>query len=312
MTSKEPSSNQSRIMSRLQRLLNEKSYYEALQLYLTLYARYLTSKGPEEAGDLLFDGIQVFLSLGQLESVEELAIKWAEHLRTHSIPVSEKEIDRVLTITKQFPVSQKEAAPVIKLMRICIKWSQENGERRVGDIALHYELADILWRLQRYSEAKKHFIHGGQPNDFALRVLDLSLKGGYPGETGLFITQTVLCMLGEEGYMIEANEVFRVFVTNHPHLVNAFPYKGYPLLNYTHMILEVLLDESVQQISTIEKCQYLTQQYSTALQADPSVMELINKLNFIQIHPFSGMMQTMPPCSVNQEKTKVEESEGLD
>ena len=308
MTSRDPQAQQSRIMSRLQRLLNEENFYEALQLYLTLYSRYISNSKLEEAGDLLFEGVQVFLSRGLLESAEELVIKWGEHLKTHSVPVTEREISRVLTIPKQFPIGQKEAGPVIKLMRICIKWSRENGDRKVGHAALHFELAELLWSLQRYHEAKKHFIHGGQPKNFALHVLDLSLKGGYPGETGLFVTQTILYMV-VEGYVQEASVVFTEFVINHPNLEGVFPYRGYPMLNYIHMILEVLRDESLHSISPIEKCQYLTQQYMTAIQTDPSIMELINKLNFVQIHSFPGLLPTFP---VTQQSIKVEESDVLD
>ena len=311
MTSKD-SSQQSRLLSRLQRLLNEKNYYEALQLYLTLYARYLSSRGAQEAGDLLYEAVQVFLSRGQLESAEELAMKWAEHLKVQSIPTSEREIERILDIAKHFPVGQKEAAPIVKFMRLCIKWSQENGYVRMGDRTLHYELADLLWGLQRYNEAKRHYIHGGQPGAFALRVLDLSLKGGYPGETGLFITQAVLAMLGE-GYVKEAGEVLREFVTNHPRLEAAFPYRGHPLLNYSHMILEVLVEDPMQPPPPIERCQHITEQYLPAIQTDPSLMEILGKLNFIKMHPFRGMLQTLPSYTVDQQqKAKVEDSEGLD
>ena len=159
MTSRDPQAQQSRIMSRLQRLLNEENYYEALQLYLTLYSRYISNMKLEEAGDLLFEGVHMFLSRGLLESAEELITKWGEHLKTHSVPVTEGEISRILTIPKQFPTGQKEAGVVIKLLRTCIKWSQENGDGR-GNAALHFELAELLWSLQRYHEAKKYFIHG--------------------------------------------------------------------------------------------------------------------------------------------------------
>ena len=312
MSSKDSSSHQSRLLSRLQRLLSEENYYEALQLYLTLYARYLSSRGAQEAGDLLYEAAQVFLSRGQLESAEELIMKWAEHLRTHTIPTSEREIARILEIAKHFPVGQKEAAPIIKFMRLCIKWSQENGDTKTGDATLHNELADILWGLQRYNEAKVHCIHGRQTGAFALRILDLSLKGGYPGETGLFITQAVLSMLGE-GCIKEAAEVLREFVSNHPCLDTAFPFRGHPLLNYSHMIIGVLIEDPMQPPSPIERCQHITQQYLPAIQTDPSLMEILGKLNFIKIHPFRGMLQALPTCTANQQPNlKVAESEGLD
>ena len=254
----------------------------------------------------------MFLSRRQLESAEELAMKWAEHLRTHSIPTSEQEIERILEIARHFPIEQKEAAPIIKFMRLCIKWSQENEYMKSGDITLHRELADLLWGLQRYNEAKTHYIHGGQPGAFALRILDLSLKGGYPGETGLFVTQAVLAMLGE-GYIKEASEVLKEFVSNHPSLDTVFPFRGHPLLNYSYMIIEVLVEDPMQPPSPIERCQHITQQYLPAMQTDPSLMEILGKLNFIQIHPFRGMLQPVPTYTAGQQtNVKVEESEGLD
>ena len=307
--SSDPSSGRSRLQARLQRLLEEGSYYEASQVYLTLYTRHMGRGASEEAAGTLYEGAEVMLSRCQLESAEELAVKWAEHLRTHAVSAGEGDVERALALFNQLKTAQKESTAAIKLMRICIKWSQEATPGN-GDPRLHSELGELLWALKRHPEARKHFLHAGQAESFALRVLDFSLREGYPGETGQFASQLVLGFLAE-GYLKEAELSLRTFLSNHPLLGTGFPYKEHPLLNYNHMLLEVLKEESGGDPSPLERCQYLTEQYMTALQTDPSLVELLTKLNFLRAQPFRGMANPLSNLFPGGQQ-RLDEVDGLD
>ncbi|RWS01439.1 Golgi to ER traffic protein 4-like protein, partial [Dinothrombium tinctorium] len=61
------------IVVKLRKLLDANEYYETHQLYRTLYFRYSNRKRFEELQELLYEGVDCFLSRGQLNSDADLA-----------------------------------------------------------------------------------------------------------------------------------------------------------------------------------------------------------------------------------------------
>lgn len=45
---------------------------------------------------------------------------------------------------------------------------------------------------KKYSRARDHFLHAGQPEDFGAMLAEFATSSGYQGEADLFLTQAVL------------------------------------------------------------------------------------------------------------------------
>ena len=63
----------SRIVNKLDKLIQEENFYEAHQLYRTIYFRHLNAKRFGELQDLLLKGASIFLEKGQANSGADLA-----------------------------------------------------------------------------------------------------------------------------------------------------------------------------------------------------------------------------------------------
>lgn len=63
----------SRIVTKLDKLIQEENFYEAHQLYRTIYFRYLNAKRFTELQDLFLKGSLIFLEKGQANSGADLA-----------------------------------------------------------------------------------------------------------------------------------------------------------------------------------------------------------------------------------------------
>ena len=63
----------SRIVNKLDKLIQEENFYEAHQLYRTIYFRHLNAKRFNELQDLLLKGAFIFLEKGQANSGADLS-----------------------------------------------------------------------------------------------------------------------------------------------------------------------------------------------------------------------------------------------
>lgn len=80
----------SRVLRKLDASIQSENYYEAHQMYRTLYFRYLAQKKYEELLDLLYKGALIFLNKDQLSSGADLSILIVEVLE--EAEVSDQEI----------------------------------------------------------------------------------------------------------------------------------------------------------------------------------------------------------------------------
>lgn len=78
MASLKSAQSSSRIVGKLDKLLAEENYYEAHQMYRTIYFRYLNSKRFDELQSLLLKGALIFLEKGQANSGADLALLYID------------------------------------------------------------------------------------------------------------------------------------------------------------------------------------------------------------------------------------------
>lgn len=80
MASLKSTQSSSRILNKLDKLIEDENFYEAHQLYRTIYFRYLNSKRFRELQDLLLKGSLIFLEKGQANSGADLASLYIDTL----------------------------------------------------------------------------------------------------------------------------------------------------------------------------------------------------------------------------------------
>lgn len=85
----------SRVLQKLEASLQSGNYYEAHQMYRTLYFRYLSQKKHEELLDLLYKGALLFLNQEQLSSGADLCILIIEVLEKAQVTDNEVWIHRI-------------------------------------------------------------------------------------------------------------------------------------------------------------------------------------------------------------------------
>lgn len=110
----------SRVLQKLEASIHSGNYYEAHQMYRTLYFRYLSQKKHEELLDLLYKGALIFLNKEQLSSGADLCILIIEVLEKAQITDYEVWIHRLgILINKIGPtIVERETLLVIIFMKI--------------------------------------------------------------------------------------------------------------------------------------------------------------------------------------------------
>lgn len=83
MTTLRSTNSSDRIIQKLNNLIESAEYYEAHQLYRTIYFRYLNTKRFKELESLLYDGALLLLKKKQFNSGADLASLYIDTLNKH-------------------------------------------------------------------------------------------------------------------------------------------------------------------------------------------------------------------------------------
>ncbi|KAH9325688.1 hypothetical protein KI387_005866, partial [Taxus chinensis] len=90
-------------LEKLEKSVQAGNYYEAQQMYKSLYARYMSVHKYQEALDLLQSGASIQLRHGQVTCGAELALLFVETLIKAKIPYRRETLDRIGAIFNEFP-----------------------------------------------------------------------------------------------------------------------------------------------------------------------------------------------------------------
>ena len=89
-----------RIVGKLDKLILEENYYEAHQLYRTIYYRYLNAKRYTELEELFLKGSLIFLEKGQANSGADLASLYVDSVVEN--PDTEKSKKKIVFLFQLF------------------------------------------------------------------------------------------------------------------------------------------------------------------------------------------------------------------
>ncbi|XP_067006193.1 Golgi to ER traffic protein 4 homolog [Anabrus simplex] len=257
-----------RVVSKLESSINAGNFYEAHQMYRTLYFRYLGQKKYEELLDMLFDGAVLLLMHDQLTSGADLAILLVDVLVKSETPASDEYFAK---LSRLFAMIGPDIPERDTFLANALQWSiRGSQEYKSGHPRLHQNIAQIFWREKNYILARYHFLHSTDGSGCAAMLVELHKQRGYANEVDLFIAQAVLQYLCLQNKRT-ATDAFNCYTTQHPYIKTGPPYI-LPLLNFIWFLLKTV--ESGKLAAFIVLCE----KYEPSIKRDPSYTEYLDKI----------------------------------
>ncbi|XP_046659907.1 Golgi to ER traffic protein 4 homolog isoform X2 [Homalodisca vitripennis] len=257
-----------RVLGKLDSSVKNGNYYEAHQMYRTLYFRYLTQKKYGELLELLFDGAKLLLQHDQQTSGADLAILLVDVLVKSETEPSDFHISRLAQL---FSMVSPEVAEREVFLGSALRWSShDHAQFTNGHPSLHQAIAQIFWREKNFVLARYHFLHSRDGTGFATMLVELHRTRGFATEVDLFIAQVVLqylCLQNKH----TANVAFQSYTTQHPAIAKGPPYI-LPLLNFIFFLLKTVESGKLAAFTV------LCEQYQPCIKRDPSYPQYLDKI----------------------------------
>ncbi|KXJ75372.1 hypothetical protein RP20_CCG011847 [Aedes albopictus] len=275
-----------RVLAKLESSIEAGNYYEAHQMYRTLYFRYLSQKKYEELLDLLYQGALTLLNHEQYTSGADLGLLIVDTLEKGKITEdAEKWMQKLaLLLSKILPNVVERETLLVK----SVKWSASVSNSQVGHPLMHKLIAQIMWNEDNLSQARHHFLLSKDGAGCGHMLIQLSQTKGFPSEMDLFIAQVILQQLCLKETSTAA-ETFATYTKYHPKIACSEPPFITPLLNFIFFLLRAI--EATQRKLVVFRT--LCELYKPSLERDPSYEKYLQKIGMI----FFGANQPQRPQS---------------
>lgn len=262
-----------RVLAKLNTSLSKGNFYEAHQMYRTLYFRYVGQQKFAQVEDLLYEGAVQLFNHKQTASGADLAklyVQVLEKREDRDKHVLEEAFQRVARLYSFIPIDSPDKDA---FMSHAMKWSSQVGKETTspGHPRLHQLLAYALWTIRRYPESRQHFLHSVDGGGCAEMLVEYHEARGFQSEVDLFVAGTVLQLLCLRKHIVAA-VTLKVYTEKHPSIKRGPPYK-HPLLNFVWMLL--LAIEHKQSIMVYS---LLVEKYKPSLNRDPAYLEYLDKI----------------------------------
>uniref|UniRef100_M4C6B6 Uncharacterized protein n=1 Tax=Hyaloperonospora arabidopsidis (strain Emoy2) TaxID=559515 RepID=M4C6B6_HYAAE len=184
------------VTKKLQLHLETGDFYGALQMYKTLFMRYLKGDEPsveqqEKAAALALNAALMFIDHDENTAAVEMANLMVSVFADFNHPVEEKHKQSVRQIASAFEQKPQFSADVTVFLKNAVKWSAAKGSRKRGDPELQLLLARAYCTAGDFPHAMKHFLHAENPEEMADALFQWSTRG-YPSESDLYLARAVL------------------------------------------------------------------------------------------------------------------------
>ncbi|XP_026751846.1 Golgi to ER traffic protein 4 homolog [Galleria mellonella] len=259
-----------RVLDKLEASVNSGQYYEAHQMYRTLYFRYLSQKKYAELLKLLHKGSTVLLQHDQQGSGADLAILLIDVLNKSEIKPCEEWIEK---LAKLFEMMSSSIPEREIFLTNAVKWSMDANKK--GHPLLHKKIAEVYWKEKKYTAAHKHFLHSSDGAAYANMLVELHTTKGLKSEIDLFIAQAVLQFLCLRNIQM-ATETFDKYTESHPTIKNdkGPPYL-FPLLNFLWFLLRAIEQRHVNQFKILRSW------YAISIKRDPNYSVYLDNIGRI-------------------------------
>ena len=272
---------------KLEAKLAEGDYYEALQIYKTLFSRHEAKGEHEEAMRVAAAGVKKLLEHESLNGGAELGLMMVENWIAHPRPVADDSVALVTELQAAFPEGAEQFKERLTFLRAALKWSTRvEGGRPSGAPAVHAVLARALREAgpSSYAAAAEHYARAEAPEELADLLLAWS-AGGYASERDLFLARAVLTLLTHEN-LRDANATFASFRAR---CEAAGAPLDTPLSNFIGFLLQTCEREAAPLF------QMLQQRYARSLQRDPEFAGMLRVIGekFFGMRPAPNMMSML-------------------
>ncbi|XP_070636465.1 Golgi to ER traffic protein 4 homolog isoform X1 [Bos indicus] len=255
-----------RVEGKLRASVEKGDYYEAHQMYRTLFFRYMAQSKHAEARELMCSGALLFFSHGQQNSAADLSMLVLESLEKAEVEVADELLE---SLAKLFSLMDPNSPERVAFVSRALKWSS-GGSGKLGHPRLHQLLALTLWKEQNYCESRYHFLHSSDGEGCANMLVEYSTARGFRSEVDMFVAQAVLqflCLKNKSS----ASVVFTTYTQKHPSIEGGPPFVQ-PLLNFIWFLL-LAVDGGKLTVFTV-----LCEQYQPSLRRDPMYNEYLDRI----------------------------------
>ncbi|KAK5850503.1 hypothetical protein PBY51_001379 [Eleginops maclovinus] len=255
-----------RVEGKLRASVEKGDYYEAHQMYRTLFFRYMSQAKHAEARELMYNGALLFFSHNQQNSAADLSMLVLEVFEKSEVKVEDELLE---CLAKLFSRMEPNSPERVAFVSRALKWST-GGPGKLGHPKLHQLLAVTLWKEQNYSESRYHFLHSSDGEGCAQMLVEYSASRGFRSEVDMFVAQAVLqflCLKNKNG----ASVVFSTYTEKHPSIEKGPPFVQ-PLLNFIWFLL-LAVDGGKLTVFTV-----LCEQYQPSLKRDPMYNEYLDRI----------------------------------
>ncbi|KAL7274628.1 hypothetical protein RUND412_002460 [Rhizina undulata] len=151
------SRNVGKTRARLEKRIEEGSYYEAHQQLRVVSQRYVKAGDFEAAIDILCSGAQALFKAGQSGSGGDLCLLLLEVYKTGAVKPSAQSKARLFELLTSMPPEEPTRKRFINEI---IAWSSKMGEFPAGDPELHHFIGTMFAREDDAYNAEKHLLVG--------------------------------------------------------------------------------------------------------------------------------------------------------
>ncbi|XP_039732318.1 Golgi to ER traffic protein 4 homolog [Pteropus medius] len=280
-----------RVEGKLRASVEKGDYYEAHQMYRTLFFRYTSQSRHAEARELMCSGALLFFGHGQQNSAADLSMLVLESLEKAEVEVADELLEN---LAKLFSLMDPSSPERVAFVSRALKWSS-GGSGKLGHPRLHQLLALTLWKEQNYCESRYHFLHSADGEGCANMLVEYSTSRGFRSEVDMFVAQAVLqflCLKNKSS----ASVVFTTYTQKHPSIEGGPPFVQ-PLLNFLWFLL-LAVDGGKLTVFTV-----LCEQYQPSLRRDPMYNEYLDRIGqlFFGVTPKQTwvLTRTFPQAKAN-------------
>jgi len=268
------------IVQKAEKSVENGNFYEAQQMYKTLYFRYLNKKRYADVRELLVSGATTMLRHNQLNEGIELAQLLLNLYKDTKVKVTKESLDPILNIIILHLSKTEDGNDVNDgFIKNVAKWTMENGEFKEGDPTFHNTLAEYYYSKgpEYFGKAQKHFLRGNEIVKFANMLVTWSQLVP-SSEKDLIIARAVLQYIALSN-LKDANIVMDSFMKALPELPQT------PLINFLRFLLVAMERDAYPLFDILRK------KYKPSLDRDPSFQQYLDHiaLTYFKVQPTGGM-----------------------
>jgi len=274
-----------RVLTRLEKSVEDGQYYDAFQMYKSVYHRSIVEKRFDDGLKLMLSGARMLLKHKQDDSGTNLALSLADHLIDNKTAPTHDLNAAVIEIIQCFTIRGEGRMQFIAKI---LKWSRQSSTH--GDSMLHQACAELYLSEQDYAMCCTHCLYldlDGIP--FASHTLIRVSSLCYNSEIALILTWAVL-QYSTMKRLEHAKRLLKHYTASHPALRKSqYPHQE-PLLNFLELFIQAIDRRSPGLI------RMLKEKYKKCLDRDPYFGECIDKtlaVYFKEKRPTGGGMGGM-------------------